>query len=453
MKLVDLLNRLNIKINERVNLEILNITCDSRKCNKNTLYINMNNQYLSDAINNGIKVIISDKYIDFDGITIYVKDVKSFYYKALKLFYKDLNSYVIGITGTCGKTTTATLLYETLKYKYNNLLLISSNGNYVFQSRKEEYLDTVNTTPNIEIIYDLISKYDYDYIIIEVSSQGLMDNRLEGIVFDLAVFLNISCDHLDYHKTMNEYFNAKLKLFKQLKKDSIALVNYNLDHKDEIKKIVNNLYTFGIDEGDYKISYLEPSLEKMSIKLKDKWFITSLSGDFNAENISAVNAIVKILNVSNVYLELALTNNFKVPGRQNIINYLDSKIIIDFAHTEKEVERLLIHLRNNCKNKLYIIIGCGGDRDKSKRPIIGKLCEKYGDFCIFTKDNSRSENTIDIINQMLTYYNKSNYIVVVNRKDAIKLGISMLKEEDILAVIGMGKEDLKLINEVITNEL
>ena len=138
MKLKDLLNKLNIKINESVDINILNVTSDSRKCHENTLYFNINKEYLTDAINHNVKVIVSENYIDhLDVLVIYVKDVKKFYYKALKAFYNINNGYKIGVTGTCGKTTTVTLLYESLKLNDNDLLLISSNGNYTYTNKVE----------------------------------------------------------------------------------------------------------------------------------------------------------------------------------------------------------------------------------------------------------------------------------------------------------------------------
>ena len=455
MKIKELLNKLNIEISDNVNIDIHAITNDSRKCDEHTLYINTNKNinYLDHAVKSGVRIIVSEDYIkDKNIIAIYVKDVNSFYYQALKIFYPFHNAYIIGVTGTCGKTTTVSLLYESLKYSNNNVLLICSNGNFSYYNNKEVYYETFNTTPNIETVYKLINEKEYDFVIIECSSQGIMNNRLEGIVFDLCVFLNLSNEHLDFHKNINSYLNAKLLLFKKLKANGITLVNFHSEYKSAFLSEGNNYYTFGINEGNYFIEFKEVELEKMKIKIKDKWVSTSLTGAFNAENISCVNAILNLINVSSDNLIKCLENNFIVPGRLNVINYKNSKIIIDFAHTEKEVEVLLKHLKNNTRGKLYLVIGCGGNRDKSKRSIIGKLCELYGDYNIFTEDNSRDELTIDIIGEMLSNYKKDNYIIIINRKDAIKFGISLLDDNDILATIGMGVDDLKLIDEVINNE-
>lgn len=462
MKVYDLLNKMDIKISSKVDIDIFNVTCDSRKCNRNSLYINLYNEYLNDAVNNGVKLIVSEKYIEInDKIVIYVKDIKKFYYSALKCFYKKNNGFTIGVTGTCGKTTTVTLLYETLKYLNKDLLLISSNGNYTFINEKEEYYETINTTPNIEIIYELIDKYKYDYVIIEVSSQGIMNKRIEDISFDIACFLNLSNDHLDYHKTLSNYLNAKIKLFKNLKSGGVGLVNYHSKFKNLFYLENIFVYTFGINEGDYQISYLEPDLETMKIKIGDKYATSYLTGDYNAENISCANAVLSNLNIDNKYLIKCLNNGFKVDGRFDVINYRNNKIIIDFAHTEKEVERLLKHVNDFKFNKRYIIIGCGGDRDKSKRPIFGKLAVEFADFVIFTEDNSRSELTTNIIADMIHNLDKNNYISILNRYRAIKYGISLLKENDVLLIIGKGVDktkcydkylsDFEIVEEVINN--
>lgn len=461
MKLKDLLNKLNIKINESVDINILNVTSDSRKCHENTLYFNINKEYLTDAINHNVKVIVSENYIDhLDVLVIYVKDVKKFYYKALKAFYNINNGYKIGVTGTCGKTTTVTLLYESLKLNNNDLLLISSNGNYTYTNKVENIYETKNTTPDIETIYELIDKYNYDYIIIEASSQGISNNRLEGINFDMCVFLNLSTDHLDYHKSISNYLSAKLNLFKKLSHNGVCLVNYHSKFKDLFNFDNIRTYTFGIGEGDYSIYYEEEGLEKMKVYFKDKYATTTLTGGYNAENISAVNGILNLLEINNRCLIDCLNNGFKVNGRFEVINYHNNKIIIDFAHTEKELEVLLNHVKKYKFNKRYIVIGCGGNRDKSKRPIFGKLSTNFADRVIFTEDNSRNEATIDIINDMTSCLTKKNYTTILNRYDAIKEGIKLLNYNDVLLIIGKGIDksyvynkylnDLEIVNEVIS---
>ena len=460
MKLTELLNSLKIKHEDVKDLDFTKITKDSRKCNGNTIYFNINKKYLTSAIKNNAKIIITDDdYFNNKLIVIKVNKLFDIYVKALKFLYLNYNPKIIGITGTSGKTTTTTLLYETLKLANKNILLIGTDGNFKFINNLEIITDTINTTPDIEVIYELIGSYTFDYIILEVSSQGLVNKRISGLLFDIAVFLNISNEHLDFHKTIDNYFASKLLLFRQLKSNGVALINDNLLYKDKIKKICKKYYTFGINKGNYQINYQELNLETMKINIQDKWLVTRLTGSYNAENICAVYGVIKLLRINYNYLIKCLDYGFKVSGRLDILNYKNNKIIVDFAHTEKEVLVLLQYLRKFCHNKLYVIIGCGGDRDPYKRPVIGTISTQYADYVIFTEDNSRSENPKKIINDMLKEIKMSNYKIILNRFEAIKFGISLLKNEDILVVIGKGLEvtviknkhytDMQIVKEVI----
>ena len=198
----------------------------------------------------------------------------------------------------------------------------------------------------------------------------------------------------------------------------------------------------------------------MKVYFKDKYATTTLTGGYNAENISAVNGILNLLEINNRCLIDCLNNGFKVNGRFEVIKYHHNKIIIDFAHTEKELEVLLNHVKKYKFNKRYIVIGCGGNRDKSKRPIFGKLSTNFADRVIFTEDNSRNEATIDIINDMTSCLTKKNYTTILNRYDAIKEGIKLLNYNDVLLIIGKGIDksyvynkylnDLEIVNEVVS---
>lgn len=462
MKLNVILSKLKYFNNYIDDFEVINITKDSRKVTPNSIYFNINKKYLDDAVKKGVKVIFTDEEITYKNvILLYAEDLYKTFAKALKTFYMTYKSCLIGVTGTCGKTTTTTLLFETIKLCHKNVLLIGTDGNYKYIDGLEISNDTCNTTPDIEIIYELIGSFKFEYIIIEVSSQGLENKRLLGLKFDYAVFLNLSNEHLDYHKNIRNYFNAKLKLFRQLKRNGIAIINENLINKKEVINVCKKYYTFGINCGDVQIAYQEVDLEKMKVKIQDKWVTTALTGFYNAENICAVYAIMNCLKLNINKLISCLENNFKLSGRLEILNYNTNQIIIDFAHTEKEVEVLLDHLKKYTKNHLYIIMGCGGNRDKNKRPVMGYLCSQNSSKVILTEDNSRKENPINIINDIIKGIKNKNYIVILNRFEAIKYGISLLKEQDILVIIGKGNEvtiidnelytDMQMVKEVIDN--
>lgn len=447
MNVLELFSKLNIKQPCSVNYEISNITKDTRKINKNSLFFLFDKKYLKEALKKNVSIIVTDLDINSKLITIIkINNLNDCYTAALKLFYLIYNPYIIGITGTCGKTTTCTLVYRTLKLANKNTLLISSNGIYSYYSKKEEEFPNNNTTPDLEIIYYYISKFKYDYVIIEVSSQGIANGRIAGIEFNLGAFLNISQDHLDYHITFSNYLNTKRKLFDQIKSNGICLVNNNSKYKNHFVLPDLTNYTFGLFSSDYTIEVLEVSLETMNIKIEDKYITTVFTGLHNAENISAAYAIIKILNINVKYLIMVLQQHQEIDGRFNVISYNSNKIIVDFAHTEKEFEVILKHLYENKKNKLYVVAGCGGNRDKDKRPVLGYLCSKYCDYSIITEDNSRNEDVYDIVDDIKSGFLNQNYVVVIDRFEAIKYGVSLLLEYDILVILGMGKDNSYLIN-------
>ena len=344
MNVLELFNKLNIYEKCSINYEISNITKDTRKLNRNSLFFLFDKKYLKEAILKNVAVIITDLEIECSKTTIIkINNLLKCYSDALKLFYLTYRPFIIGITGTCGKTTTTTLVYRTLKLANKNTLLISSNGINSYYLGKETEYTTSNTTPDLEVIYSYISMFNYDYIIIEVSSQGISHGRISGIEFDLGVFLNISQDHLDYHLTFSNYLNTKRKLFDQINKSGVALINNNSKYKTcFITPNISN-YTFGFLDSDYNIEVLEVQLETMKIKIEDKCITTAFTGLHNAENISAVYAITKILNVNVKYLIMVLQQHYEIDGRFNVINYKTNKIIVDFAHTEKEFEVVLKH--------------------------------------------------------------------------------------------------------------
>ena len=441
MTVEKLFNILNISEEIVNNFEISNITCDTRKIEENTLFFLFDKKYIDKLINSKAKIVITNLDITLnDKNIIFIEDLIECYSKCLKIFYLNYNPYIIGITGTCGKTTTSTLIYRTIKDTNKSVLLLCSNGIYSFFNKQELVYETFNTTPNLETIYNYISSNTFDYIIIEVSSQGIANNRIYGIAFDLCVFLNFSQDHLDYHLTLDNYLNTKLKLFNQIKEDGKGVINYDFLYKDKISNLLIDKFTFGIDNGDFKISIIEVGLQQMKLKIEDKCISTYFTGLYNAENIAASYAVIKLLDIKLKHLYRVLQQYNVIDGRYEIINYLNNNIIIDFAHTEKEFEVILSHLHKNKLNKLYVIAGCGGNRDKHKRSILGKLCSIYSDFTILTEDNSRDEILDNIIIDIESGFLNNNHISILDRFDAIKYGINLLDENDILLILGMGKE-------------
>ena len=284
---------------------------------------------------------------------------------------------------------------------------------------------------------------DIEYVVMEVSSQGLAYNRVDGIKFDYAVFTNLTEDHLDYHKTMDNYLKAKQKLFKKLKKDGISIINK--DDKYYKNFITKNNVTYGKD-GDYKISNIDYNKNKMIFKFNDETYKTSLLGDYNVYNVSIVIIVLQLLNIKENQIKETIKKLKSAPGRMDMIKYKTNMIIVDYAHTPDAVEKVLNNTK--CKGRKITIIGCGGNRDKNKRSIMGGIASLKSDYVIYTSDNPRYENEIDIIKDMIQKLDTFNFEIEVNREKAIKKGIQMLKKNDILLVLGKGHETYQEIKGV-----
>ena len=240
---------------------------------------------------------------------------------------------------------------------------------------------------------------------------------------------------------MENYLLAKLKLFRQLTTEGYGIINAESSYKDKfIDECKPNCLTFGVNEGNYRIKVLDIKLDYMELEIEGKKVITELVGDFNASNIAAVYAIIKSLNINILDFFDVITSSALVSGRMQIIKNNKKTVVVDYAHTTKEVKKVLEHLQKYKIGKLIVVIGCGGNRDRSKRPEIGLITTEIADKVIFTEDNSRTEETTTIIRDIIEGVKKDNFKVILDREEAIYEGFKMLDDGDILAVIGKGIE-------------
>lgn len=418
---------------------------DSRKVKAGDTFIaikgikNDGHNFIMDAIKNGAsKVIVEEgNYLNM----IKVDNTKDYLHQFVKEKYlpiiKDLK--LIGITGTNGKTTTAYLTYQALNKLNIKCAYIGTIGFYIDGNIK----NNINTTPDILSLYHMLLecvRNNIEYVVMEVSSQGLFYNRVDGLLFDYAVFTNLTQDHLDFHKNMDNYLNEKKKLFQILKNDGVGIVNSDdLYYKNFI---TSHTVTYGMN-GDYKISNINHDFKNTIFNLNSETYKMNLIGDYNVYNISVVIIILKLLKINNDLIIDTINNLNSAPGRMDIINYYDNLIIIDYAHTPDAVAKII---KSVSGNNIIIIIGCGGNRDKEKRKIMGNIATKNSNYVIFTSDNPRYENSLDIIFDMLQEVDTSNYEIEVNRKKAILKGIQKLTKGDILLILGKGHEDYQEIN-------
>ena len=425
----------------------MNIKIDSRKVKEGETFIalrginNDGHDYVLDAINNGATTVIVEEG-EYSVNTIVVKDTKEYLKEYLENNYYDeiKKLKLIGMTGTNGKTTTCYLIYQALNKLNKKCAYIGTLGFYLIDEQKI----LTNTTPSLYELYEMLLECvenNYEYVVMEVSSQGISMGRVDTLIFDYVIFSNLTQDHLDYHGTIENYVLEKQKLFR-MTNNSFAIINNDDEYKDYFI-LDNKNITYGKTSNDYKISDINSTIKGSSFKLNDEQYFTKLIGEYNIYNITIVIILLKLLGIENIK---EIIENLDSPnGRMDIINYKDNIIIIDYAHTPDAVEKIITNVSKLDHNKIITLIGCGGNRDKTKRSIMGDIATKYSDYVVFTSDNPRYEKPKSILNDIVCKLDKKNYKIVVNRKKAIKKSIQMLSKNDILLLLGKGHEDYQVI--------
>ena len=264
--------------------------------------------------------------------------------------------------------------------------------------------------------------------------------------FDYAIFSNLTKDHLDYHLDMKSYALAKQKLFYQLKHNGYAIVNADDDYKSFFL-VHNNTVTYGLKEGEIKIGDYEVSVNGSKFYVGENCYESSLIGKHNLYNLLVVIIFLQKLGIEEEQMK-EIVKGLKAPkGRMEIVNYQDSIIVVDSAHTPDAVENIVSAFKEIEHNHLYTIVGCGGNRDKTKRPIMASIATKLSDYVIFTSDNPRNEEPEAILTDMVSNLDSSNYETIVNRAKAIVKGVQMIEKNDILLVLGKGHEEYQITKE------
>ena len=467
MDIKTLLKRVNnnkiIVFNHKIN----KLSDDSRNIDCNDVFfaikgVNYNGlDFIDDAIKNGAKTIIYEEEFtkEFHNINyVKVDDVKRFLALCCKFFYKDITKKVkmIGVTGTNGKTTISTVLMDFLSYSGEDSLLIGSNGIFY----KDEHFHIDNTTPGILKIYDTIKsclKKGLKYVVMEVSSIAIREARVSYFDFDILIFTNLTHDHLDYHKNITDYKYSKAALLWKMKLDKNKVVILNTDDENYrfyLSLTSSNVITYGIkNEALFVAENIVKSLHESQfiVKVKNNKYIvkSSLIGGFNIYNILAVISAISFLNLSISSFVDFLRIYIPVSGRMNQIKYKNRLIIIDFAHTPDGVLKVLTNIKELSSYKLSVVIGCGGSRDTLKRKTIGDIALKYADRVIFTADNPRDENPLNIINDMIKDTIENNYEIILDRKKAINHTLDTSNPYEVIAILGKGNERSQIINGIM----
>lgn len=432
---------------------MINIKTDSRKVQKGDTFVAIKgatvdgHDYIESAIKNGATKIICE-HGNYDVDTLIVSDTKEYLQNYIvSNFKEEVNKLdIIGITGTNGKTTTSYLTYQMLNKLGVKTAYIGTIGFYIDDDIKE----LPNTTPEILEVYSMLIEAlekGCKVVVMEVSSHALALKRVEGLNFKIEAFTNLTEDHLDYHKTMENYLNAKLKILEQLKNDGTIIVNNDDEYGKYFKQ--KNFQTIGFNESNYQILNYESYTDGTNINFQynDNVYSvkTNLRGRFNVYNYMTTLAIVNIYKFELDEI-ISITKDIYPPkGRCEQVTIRDAAAIIDYAHTPDAVEKIINSFLENKKGRIITIVGCGGDRDPMKRPIMGKIATEKSDYVIFTNDNPRTEDPNAIMNDIIAGVSKNNYEVILDRKSAINKGLSLLKTNDTLLILGKGHEDYQII--------
>ena len=446
-------------------LSINKIEFDSRLISDGDMYIAITgvnvdgHSFISQAIQNGANCIVCEKTPDIktDGI-VYV-NVKSSR-KALAIIssnYFDNPSSklnLIGVTGTNGKTTIATLLFDL----YTELEIKSGLISTVKISYDNKNFQANQTTPDSLSINRFLSEMvnsNVRYCFMEVSSHGIDQNRTDGLVFKGGIFTNLTHDHLDYHESFENYRDTKKQFFDSLSNNSFALTNN--DDKNGMVMLQNTIadkYTYSLNSvSDFKAKILESSFDGMLLKINSTEFWSKLVGKFNAYNILSVYSAASILGLPKNELLKAMSSLDAVAGRFQFYKKNKITAIVDYAHTPDALENILksINEIKTSENNLITVVGCGGNRDKSKRPLMGDIASNLSSKVIFTSDNPRFEDPEIIIEEMVSGVRSTNSnktISISNRKEAIKAACQFARTNDIILVAGKGHESYQEVKGV-----
>ena len=417
------------------------LKCDSRLIKEGDTFIALKgeqydgHQFVEEAIENGAKEVIVE-YGEYSVPTKYVESTKEYLKEYLKENFPNIK--VIGVTGTNGKTTTCYLIWQMFKLLGVKCAYIGTLGFYLNQKVK----DLINTTPGSIELFDLINEAaskNYRYVVMEVSSQALSQERVDFISFDYAIFTNLTQDHLDYHKTIENYALAKQKLFHLLKSSGVSIINEDDRYCDIFK--VKNYVTYGYKDCDYVIDGIT------KFKLNDDIYNTRLVGRYNTYNMVAAICLFYQIGYNNKELKNVVSKCECPDGRMDLIVRKKRSAIVDYAHTPDAVLNVLSCIKTLKYNRIITVIGCGGNRDKSKRPLMGDIATKNSDYVIFTSDNPRDENPEDILKDITDKLDNNNYEIESNREIAIKKAIQLLEKNDILILLGKGHEKYQIIKD------
>jgi UDP-N-acetylmuramoyl-L-alanyl-D-glutamate--2,6-diaminopimelate ligase len=466
--LKDLLYKVNLlSVSGDTEIEIKNLQTDSRKVTPGSCFIALSgtqvdgNNFIKDAIQNGAVAVVTDVVLEneWSGITyIRVDNAATAAGTMCNNFFDSPDSAmkIVGVTGTNGKTTIATLLWKLFSALGYRCGLISTIHNRI----GDQILESTHTTPDVVSLYELLNNMRSQgctHVFMECSSHAIHQQRIAGINFTAAIFSNITHDHLDYHKTFEEYIRVKKSWFDQLSSDCIAISNADdkrgavMLQNTSAKKKYYSLKTLA----DVKGKLLDNSLEGLHMSINDIDVHFKLIGEFNAYNLLAVYATAFFMGEEKHHILEALSSLTGAEGRFDYLLSSKDQIVgvVDYAHTPDALLNVLATLKKlrQGDQKIVSVVGCGGNRDAAKRPVMAEVACLHSDKVVFTSDNPRFEDPSAIIKEMEAGVNvvaRKKYLSITDRREAIKTAVSLCDKKDILLLAGKGHEKYQEIQGV-----
>lgn len=434
---------------------MINIKIDSRKVVPGDTFVAIQgatvdgHAFVNKAIEAGATKVVLEKDMDVSVEKLIVEDSNEWLTDYVsKTYSQDVNEMnLIGVTGTNGKTTTAYLTYQLLNKLGSKTAYIGTIGFYM---PDEEFIEIPNTTPNILDLYELLltaKEKGCKNVMMEVSSHALHQSRVKGLSYKVAAFTNLTQDHLDYHGTMENYLDAKKLILKQL--EGTMLVNADDPCSSSWESSYENVKTYGLNGEDYKILKYNDTEHGTKIVFvcdsKEYEVETNLRSTFNVYNYMTCLGLVHNLGY-NIDEILAVTPEIYPPkGRCEQIKVKGGEAVVDYAHTPDAVEKIVKAFSENKKGRVITIVGCGGDRDPKKRPIMGRIAAENSDYVIFTSDNPRTEDPEMIMKDILAGVSTDNYDVELDRRKAIVKALNLMNDNDVVLILGKGHEDYQIL--------
>lgn len=462
MLLKDLVKELDVlEIKGETDIDIKNIAYDSRKVGGDSIFTCVQgfkvdgHDFIPLALQNGAKALLVQKEVEVpEGVTVIrVKDTRYATAHISDTFFghPSKNFNLIGVTGTKGKTTTTYMIKSVLEAANGKIGLIGT----IVNSIGNEVLPAERTTPescDLQALFFEMADKKVDSVVMEVSSHALELHRVSCSDYDIGIFTNLSRDHLDFHETFENYLNAKIKLFRLCKK---GLVNIDNEYgRQVVERAECPIYTMGIDsDADIKAVDIVTSPDSIAFKALTPWgeadIKVNIPGRFSVYNALAAIGACRMMDISFEKIKEGL-EKVSVPGRAEVV-FAGKKftLIVDYAHTPDSLENILETVRNYAPARLVCLFGCGGDRDKTKRPIMGEISGKIADFTIITSDNPRTENPAAIIGDIEAGIKGSGaaYVTINDRREAIKYSIEKAEPQDIIILAGKGHETYQIFKD------